>query len=60
MPSTAEMEALLTKAGESLSATQLWVNPDCGLKTRKWEDVKPALENMVTAAAALRARIRAY
>lgn len=57
VPSTAEMETLLAKASESLPAGQLWVNPDCGLKTRKWEDVKPALVNMVAAAAALRARI---
>ncbi|MFD0849374.1 5-methyltetrahydropteroyltriglutamate--homocysteine S-methyltransferase [Sphingosinicella xenopeptidilytica] len=57
VPSTAEMETLLVKASESLSASQLWVNPDCGLKTRKWEDVKPALVNMVAAAAALRACI---
>ncbi len=59
VPSGSEMEALLAKASQSLSVRQLWVNPDCGLKTRKWEDVKPALENMVTAAATLRARIPA-
>jgi 5-methyltetrahydropteroyltriglutamate--homocysteine methyltransferase len=51
------MEALLVKAGERLSAGQLWVNPDCGLKTRKWEDVKPALVNMVDAAKAARAAL---
>lgn len=50
IPSTQEMEELLLKAGERISARQLWVNPDCGLKTRKWEDVKPALVNMVEAA----------
>ena len=54
IPSTQEMEELLLKAGERLSAGQLWVNPDCGLKTRKWEDVKPALVNMVAAAKAVR------
>lgn len=54
IPSTLEMEKLLLKAGERLSPDQLWVNPDCGLKTRKWEDVKPALENMVEAAKAAR------
>jgi 5-methyltetrahydropteroyltriglutamate--homocysteine methyltransferase len=54
IPSTREMEELLLKAGERLSPGQLWVNPDCGLKTRKWEDVKPALENMVDAAKAAR------
>lgn len=55
IPTTREMEALLIKAGERLSVRQLWVNPDCGLKTRKWEDVKPALVNMVDAAKAARA-----
>jgi 5-methyltetrahydropteroyltriglutamate--homocysteine methyltransferase len=54
IPAAAEMEKLLIKAGERLSARQLWVNPDCGLKTRKWEDVKPALIAMVDAAAAAR------
>jgi len=33
----------------------LWVNPDCGLKTRNWEEVRPALKNMVAAAHRLRA-----
>ena len=54
IPSAQEMEELLLKAGERLSVDQLWVNPDCGLKTRKWEDVKPALTNMVAAAKAAR------
>jgi 5-methyltetrahydropteroyltriglutamate--homocysteine methyltransferase len=54
IPATHEMEELLIKAGERLNAGQLWVNPDCGLKTRKWEDVKPALVNMVEAAKAAR------
>lgn len=54
IPSTREMESLLLKAGERLSPGQLWVNPDCGLKTRRWEDVKPALVNMVAAAQAAR------
>ncbi|WP_137863216.1 MULTISPECIES: 5-methyltetrahydropteroyltriglutamate--homocysteine S-methyltransferase [unclassified Sphingomonas] len=57
IPSTEEMEGLLLKAGERLSVEQLWVNPDCGLKTRKWEDVKPALINMVEAAKAARAAL---
>ncbi|MEP9360920.1 5-methyltetrahydropteroyltriglutamate--homocysteine S-methyltransferase [Sphingomonas sp. KR3-1] len=57
IPSTGEMEELLIKAGERLSPEQLWVNPDCGLKTRKWEDVKPALVNMVEAAKAARAAL---
>ncbi|WP_136162360.1 5-methyltetrahydropteroyltriglutamate--homocysteine S-methyltransferase [Sphingomonas flavalba] len=57
IPTTREMEELLLKAGERLSAGQLWVNPDCGLKTRKWEDVKPALVNMVDAARRARAAL---
>jgi 5-methyltetrahydropteroyltriglutamate--homocysteine methyltransferase len=57
IPTTQEMESLLIKAGERLSAHQLWVNPDCGLKTRKWEDVKPALVAMVDAAKAARAAL---
>jgi 5-methyltetrahydropteroyltriglutamate--homocysteine methyltransferase len=49
LPSIDEMAALLDKAKEHLSADQIWVNPDCGLKTRKWEEVRPALINMVQA-----------
>ncbi|WP_121116679.1 5-methyltetrahydropteroyltriglutamate--homocysteine S-methyltransferase [Croceibacterium ferulae] len=57
VPSVPEMADLLVKAGELLSPDQLWVNPDCGLKTRKWEDVKPALVNMVEAAKAARSAL---
>ncbi len=53
-PSQEEIVDLLTKAAERLSPDQLWVNPDCGLKTRKWEEVRPALINMVAAARQLR------
>lgn len=53
-PGAQDMTALLKKAKERLAPDQIWVNPDCGLKTRRWEEVKPALENMVTAAKALR------
>jgi 5-methyltetrahydropteroyltriglutamate--homocysteine methyltransferase len=42
-PSVDEMAALLDKAKQRLSPDQIWVNPDCGLKTRKWEEVRPAL-----------------
>ena len=35
----------------------VWVNPDCGLKTRKYEQVRPALENMVAAAKKLRKEV---
>src|SRR5262249_47830639 len=58
VPATAEMSNLLDKARERLSPEQIWVNPDCGLKTRKWDEVKPALVNMVEAARKLRASVK--
>ena len=55
VPETHEMTDLLKLARQRLSDAQLWINPDCGLKTRKWEEVRPALVNMVAAARELRA-----
>lgn len=55
VPSTEEMVDLLRKAKDVVPAKQLWVNPDCGLKTRAWPETKAALENMVKAAKILRA-----
>lgn len=55
VPGAAEMVELMRLAQQHLAPEQLWVNPDCGLKTRKWEEVKPAIEAMVAAARALRA-----
>jgi 5-methyltetrahydropteroyltriglutamate--homocysteine methyltransferase len=55
IPEESEMENLLQKANTLLSTRNIWVNPDCGLKTRRWEEVKPSLENMVIAAKKLRA-----
>jgi 5-methyltetrahydropteroyltriglutamate--homocysteine methyltransferase len=55
VPTTTEMARLLRKATEVLPSENLWVNPDCGLKTRGWAEVVPALENMVAAARELRA-----
>jgi len=55
VPETAEMKNLISLARNRLSDSQLWINPDCGLKTRRWEEVRPALVNMVTAARELRA-----
>ena len=55
VPDAAEMTALLRLARERLAPWQIWVNPDCGLKTRRWEEVRPAIANMVEAARALRA-----
>jgi 5-methyltetrahydropteroyltriglutamate--homocysteine methyltransferase len=55
IPSEDEMRTLLEKAASFLSRDQLWVNPDCGLKTRRWDEVLPALRNMVAAAQHMRA-----
>ncbi len=57
VPSVEEMEEAIAGQMTVLDASQLWVNPDCGLKTRRWEEVKPALANMVTAAKKLRERV---
>jgi 5-methyltetrahydropteroyltriglutamate--homocysteine methyltransferase len=54
VPTVGEMAGLLSKAKEHLLPDQIWVNPDCGLKTRKWAEVRPALVNMVEAAKQLR------
>jgi 5-methyltetrahydropteroyltriglutamate--homocysteine methyltransferase len=55
VPDVGEMTNLLRLARKRLSDAQIWINPDCGLKTRKWEEVQPALVNMVAAARELRA-----
>lgn len=57
VPETSEILGLLGKALEHLDAKQLWVNPDCGLKTRRWNEVKPAIANMVESARILRKNI---
>ncbi|NPA81462.1 MAG: 5-methyltetrahydropteroyltriglutamate--homocysteine S-methyltransferase [Epsilonproteobacteria bacterium] len=54
IPTVEEMEDRIKAFFEVLPKTQLWVNPDCGLKTRKWQEVKPSLRNMVKAAKRLR------
>ncbi len=54
VPDKAEMVALLEKARKVLDVRQIWVNPDCGLKTRGWAEVEPALEYMVEAAKEMR------
>ncbi len=56
IPTVEEMAALLEKAAERIPAERLWVNPDCGLKTRRWKEVIPALANMVESARIMRAR----
>jgi 5-methyltetrahydropteroyltriglutamate--homocysteine methyltransferase len=58
VPPTEEMVDLLERAETVLDPRQLWVNPDCGLKTRGWEEVVPGLTNLVAAARAVRAGAR--
>ena len=55
VPTVDEMASLLKSAAQRLAADQLWVNPDCGLKTRNWPEVRLAVENMVAAAQTVRA-----
>jgi 5-methyltetrahydropteroyltriglutamate--homocysteine methyltransferase len=55
VPPTDEMVDLLERAETVLDPRQLWVNPDCGLKTRGWEEVVPGLANLVAAARTVRA-----
>lgn len=54
VPSVTEMVDLLQKATNVLPARNLWVNPDCGLKTRRWPETTEALKNMVQAARTVR------
>ena len=54
VPSSEEMVKLLEKASAVIPLDQLWVNPDCGLKTRHWDETKKALVAMVTAAQKMR------
>jgi 5-methyltetrahydropteroyltriglutamate--homocysteine methyltransferase len=54
IPSQEHIVQLMRKAAERIPAQRLWINPDCGLKTRGWEEVIPALKNMVEAAKTLR------
>lgn len=50
VPSIDEIVSQIHTLLEVLPKSQLWINPDCGLKTRKWEEVKPSLKNMTEAA----------
>ncbi|WP_175633046.1 5-methyltetrahydropteroyltriglutamate--homocysteine S-methyltransferase [Pedobacter ghigonis] len=59
VPSRAEMVQLLEKAKAVVPADQLWVNPDCGLKTRHWDETKKALIEMVAAAQEMREEVLA-
>ena len=57
IPEVCEMVELMSLARQRLGDDQLWINPDCGLKTRGWAEVKPALVNMVVAAVRLREEV---
>jgi len=59
IPAEAQIVALMNKAAKRIPAERLWVNPDCGLKTRQWSEVTPALTNLVAAAHTLRAKAEA-
>lgn len=54
IPSEEWIEGLINKAAEQIPAQRLWVNPDCGLKTRNWAETEVSLANMVSAAKKLR------
>jgi 5-methyltetrahydropteroyltriglutamate--homocysteine methyltransferase len=59
VPDTREMAELLGLARQRLEDWQIWVNPDCGLKARRWDEVRPALEGLVAAARQLRQQVAA-
>ena len=58
VPTTNEIESLLLKAKQLLPVQNIWVNPDCGLKTRDWPETKAALENLVNTARKLREDVK--
>ena len=57
IPSQEEMQDFILERLKVIDKSKMWINPDCGLKTRKWEEVKPALKNMVAAAAEVRKKL---
>src|SRR5690606_9900497 len=59
VPSADEIADQLRRALAGMPARQVWGNPDCGLKTRREEEVRPALANLVTAARTVRAELGA-
>lgn len=58
VPSVEWIVALLRKASDRIAVERLWVNPDCGLKTRGWTETRQALANMVAAAKQLRSETK--
>ena len=57
IPSVDSIIDLMKKAAQRIPVERLWVNPDCGLKTRNWDEVKPALSNMIAASRQLAGRL---
>ena len=57
VPSEAEVTELLSEAVNVIDVDQLWVNPDCGLKTRRYEEVTPSLERILAATRTVRATL---
>jgi 5-methyltetrahydropteroyltriglutamate--homocysteine methyltransferase len=57
VPSPAEMLELIERAVSKLDPDRIWINPDCGLKTRSWDEVTPALTHLVQAARVARERL---
>jgi 5-methyltetrahydropteroyltriglutamate--homocysteine methyltransferase len=59
VPTTEQLAQQLQAGTRNLPLRQIWVNPDCGLKTRRWEEVIPSLRNMVEAAKVIREEVNA-
>jgi 5-methyltetrahydropteroyltriglutamate--homocysteine methyltransferase len=59
VPSSEEVETLVNKALRVFRRDRLWINPDCGLKTRGWEEVRLALTNIVAATRRVRDHLQA-
>lgn len=59
VPGADEAASLLRRGLEAIPAERLWVNPDCGLKTRAWPETRASLENLVTAARTVRTELSA-
>jgi 5-methyltetrahydropteroyltriglutamate--homocysteine methyltransferase len=57
VPDTAEVVALLHEGLKGIPAKRLWANPDCGLKTRGWAEVRSSLEHLVAAAHEVRSSL---
>lgn len=60
VPSESQLVSLLNEAAAVIPLERLWANPDCGLKTRSYEEVVPALENLVAAAQQIRTTLHQY